>query len=131
MLRVILMAPKKAGRSIVPVEPLLNAFHFPETTDRNKAGYALFYLLEKCHGTDRWRVYKERVLEAAGELLAACSALDRGVPEEAARRFSEFRTGLLHHIRMEEMEEGMADPLADRTHGPPERDELLRKMQTA
>lgn len=70
VVRVLVEIQHHAQAPVVPVEPLLRALRFPETTDRNKAGYALQYLV----AADPAR-FRDQVLREDGDLLVEMTGL--------------------------------------------------------
>jgi hypothetical protein len=71
-LRVLAMAQKDADAAVLPLAPLLRALEFPETSDRNKAGHALAYLVKKA--ADRFR---PAILREAGDVLLEMAAMSQ------------------------------------------------------
>ncbi|HTJ43824.1 MAG TPA: HEAT repeat domain-containing protein [Kofleriaceae bacterium] len=70
VVRVLVEIQEKSKKPIVPVGPLLRALRMPEVTDRNKAAYALQYLV----ATDPDR-FRAQVLKEAGDTLVEMTAL--------------------------------------------------------
>jgi hypothetical protein len=74
VVRVLVMVQKGADTAILPLDPLLRALTFPETTDRNKALYALAELLQK---SPKPHPQAKVILARAGDMLRAAAALQQ------------------------------------------------------
>ncbi len=72
VVRVLLEIQAHADKPVLPLEPILRALRYPEVTDRNKAAFALQYLVAK--DPDRFRA---QVLAEDGDLLVAMTALSQ------------------------------------------------------
>jgi hypothetical protein len=70
VVRVLVEIQHHADAPVVPAAPLLRALRFPLATDRNKAAFALQYLVARA--PDRFRA---DVLREAGDTLVAMTAL--------------------------------------------------------
>jgi hypothetical protein len=69
-LRVLVEVQKNADRALLPLDLLLEALRFPQTTDRNKAAYAILFTVR--NEPERFRA---RVLAGAGDVLLEMAAL--------------------------------------------------------
>jgi hypothetical protein len=96
VMRVLGMLQQDADAPLLPLDPLLTALRFPETTDRNKAGYALYSLLEKAKPTDRFDEMKKRVLDECDEVLLEMVGLQQPNNRDFAQGILELLTGEEH-----------------------------------
>jgi hypothetical protein len=71
-LRVMVVAQEKADRAILPLDLLLEALRYPQTTDRNKAAYAIRNTVRVAPDQ-----YRARVLAAAGDTLLEMAAMQQ------------------------------------------------------
>jgi hypothetical protein len=81
VIRVFTQLPQRAPDANVPLAPFLDALDFPDTTDRNKAAYALLALASRapddCRGP---------ILGKDGDILLAMLALAQPNNRDPARR---------------------------------------------
>jgi hypothetical protein len=71
VLRVMGQLQEGTELPLLPLEPLLAALHYPQDTDRNKAGYALLSLVKR--DPDR---YRHAVLAGVGDVLVEMAAMN-------------------------------------------------------
>jgi hypothetical protein len=72
VVRVLLEIQQRAATPVLPLEPILRALRYPEVTDRNKAAFALEYLVAKDPAK-----FRKQVLAEDGDLLVAMTALSQ------------------------------------------------------
>lgn len=83
--RVLMMTQDGADEPLVPIDARLKTLQYPETTDRNKAGYGLLALLKRYEGRpDRAEIHR-RVRADAGKTLEAMAALQQPNNRDPAR----------------------------------------------
>jgi hypothetical protein len=75
VLRVLVMTQQGADDPILPLPPLLAALRYPETSDRNKAAYALHHLLDKAWAGKTFAHLRAQVIREVGELLVEMAAM--------------------------------------------------------
>jgi hypothetical protein len=72
VMRVMVMIQEKADAVILPLPAVLHAMHFPTTTDRNKAAFALAAVASRATAADRARITRE-----VGDILVAMAAMQQ------------------------------------------------------
>ncbi|MCE9673504.1 HEAT repeat domain-containing protein [Myxococcus stipitatus] len=78
-LRMLGAIQKDQGHTISPLEPVLEALWFPQSTDRNKAGWALVRIVET-----EGAVRRKQILDSAGEMLLQMAAMEQPTDSEPA-----------------------------------------------
>jgi len=78
-MRVLVDIQRASDKVIVPAQPLIEALHFPEVTDRNKAVYALAEIVKKNTST-----YRTQILRGAGAVLLAMVSMKQPINRDGA-----------------------------------------------
>lgn len=91
VLRVLVGVQEDAKHALLPLDELLAALDFPQTTDRNKAAYAILHTVRIAP-----EQYRSRVLDAVGEQLLAMAALTQPNNRDPALEILRVLSGTDH-----------------------------------